>query len=133
MLVLNEAKDKFLVCKPKNAFISGVKEYILPGGQIESNESDLDCVKRETMEELSAKIKESSLKFIGEYQAPSASDPNKPVNIKLYIGTLLGEPKAADEIESLHWIGKEDQNDPQVSNIIRTKIIPDLIARGILK
>jgi 8-oxo-dGTP diphosphatase len=133
LLVLNEDQTKFLVCEPANAFHNGIKMLIMPGGQIEAGESDIECVMRETKEELSAKIDPSSLAFIGEYVDVSASNPNHDVSIKLYQGKLLDEPKASEEIQALFWIGKEDISNEKVSLIIRNKIIPDLEAKKIIK
>jgi hypothetical protein len=59
--------------------------------------------------------------------------PDKDVSIKLYSGKIIGKPKPSTEIKFIHWIGKTDKNNLRVSQIIRNKIIPDLIKRKILK
>jgi len=106
-------------------------DYIMPGGKLEED-NDVDCLKNEIREELSCEIDISSLEQIGEYIDVAAGRPNREVMIRLYGGRIIGAPKASTEIKSIHWIGKNDQTNFKVSPIVRNKIIPDLVARGIL-
>ncbi|KKQ39919.1 MAG: NUDIX hydrolase [Candidatus Magasanikbacteria bacterium GW2011_GWA2_37_8] len=129
LLILNEDQTKFLVCE-KNNFTT---DFITPGGKIEQGESDIECLKRELMEELCVVPDEPNLQFIGEYTDVASGDTTKDVSIKLYQGTIIGEPTPAHEIIGIQWVGKEDLNNPRLSPIIKNKIIPDLIAKNILK
>jgi 8-oxo-dGTP pyrophosphatase MutT (NUDIX family) len=132
LLCLNEGKTAFLVCEPGEEYQNdAVKQYLMPGGQLE-DDSDFECLKREIGEELDCGIKQSSLSFIGEYE-DRAADPKKTVLIRLYKGDLIGKPRPSMEIGFLHWLSREDINNPKVSPIIKNKIIPDLVRRGILK
>ncbi len=52
LLILNESKDKFLVCEPGKKYEEKrVTQYLMPGGQLEG-ESDIECLEREIKEEL---------------------------------------------------------------------------------
>lgn len=130
LLVLNDTKTKFLVCQkdPQNV----TADYIMPGGQMEEI-NEIETLKAEIMEELSCAIEPAQLKFLGEYTDVAAGRPDRDVSIKLYIGELIGDPQPTTEIKNIHWIGKEDAKSERVSPIIRNKIIPDLVKRGILK
>jgi 8-oxo-dGTP pyrophosphatase MutT (NUDIX family) len=129
LLLLSEDETKFLVCE-KNNFTT---DFIMPGGKIERGESDIECLKRELKEELQVQIDDASLKFLGEYIDVAAGDPTKDVSIKLYQGKITGTPKPSQEITGIQWLGREDLAHPRLSPIIKNKIMPDLIARNILK
>ena len=130
LLVLNKDNTKFLVCEKYPGDITS--DYIMPGGQFEEN-SVTECLKNEIKEELNCEVNFNSLKYIGGYVDAAAGKLNKDVSIKLYKGDLIGTPAPSREIKSLHWIGKNDQQNSRVSPIIRNKIIPGLIKEGILK
>lgn len=125
-------KTKFLVCEPGNLYQEkSVTQFLMPGGKLEEK-SDVECIKAEIKEELGCEVDVGSLKLIGEYEDVAAT-PGRDVMIRLYGGRLIGEPKPSTEIGALHWIGKASLKNPRVSPIIRNKIIPDLMKRGILK
>lgn len=131
LLILNEDKTKFLVNrKLKDGVLS---DWLMPGGKIEPGETIDKSLVREIKEELDCNLDSDSLEFICEYEGPAANQPGKFVNIKLYSGSIIGEPVASSEIFSLGWLGKDDQENMEASEIIRTKIIPDIIERKILK
>lgn len=132
LLVLSEDGKAFLVCEPGDAYTEkSVTQYLMPGGQLEEK-TDVDCLQREIQEELSCGIDVDSLVQLGEYMDVAAT-PGRDVMIRLYQGKLIGDPKPSSEIGALHWIGAEDVTSQRVSPIIRNKIIPDLLKKGILK
>ena len=132
LLVLNKEQTKFLVCEPGSLHTEKVTQYIMPGGQFEEDTIE-ECLKAEIKEELGCDIKTNNIEFVGEYTDIAASSPDRDVMIKLYKGNLIGTPVPSTEIGALHWIGKNDINNPKVSLIIKNKIIPDLVKRKILK
>ena len=132
LLILNNDKTKFLVCEKRPGPKAITTQWIMPGGLFEE-ETVEECLKNEIKEELDCDVDFSTLKFIGEYEDIAAGMPDKTVKIILYSAKIIGNPKPSTEIAKLHWIGKEDINNPRVSPIIKNKIIPDLLKRGILK
>ena len=130
LLILNKNRTKFLVCEKYPQFVTDL--YIMPGGKLEEKD-DLTCLQNEIKEELSCRVDVSSLKLIGEYEDVAAGRPDRKVKIRLYQGKIIGDPTPSTEIKTLHWIGKEDLDNPKLSPIIRNKILPDLIKRKILK
>src|SRR3989338_6928419 len=129
LLYLNNDQSKILVCE-KNNFTS---DFIMPGGQIDDGENDEECLVREIKEELDVDTDKTRLVFIKEYVDIAAGDPTKDVSIKLYEGKIIGDPKPSAEIIKFHWVGKDDLSHPRLSPIIKNKILPDLIAKNILK
>lgn len=129
LLLLNEDQTKFLVCE-KNYFTA---DFIMPGGRLEENEDDIECLSREIKEELDVETDKESLVFVNEYIDVAAGDETKDVSIKLYRWKIIGEPKPSNEIINFYLIGKNDIAHPRLSPIIKNKILPDLIAKNILK
>jgi len=129
LIVLN---DKVLLCRKKDY----TSKLILPGGKIETGEDDITCLKREIKEELGSDneiIGDPS--YIGTYIDKAASDDlseNKIVRIKLYQGNIAHKAKPTSEIKETIWF-TQDSNWDDLSPIIKNKIFPDLIKRGILK
>jgi hypothetical protein len=93
----------------------------------------VECLVEEIGEELAVKTDEKSLRFVNEYIDVAAGDLTKDVSIRLYEGKIIGEPKPSTEIIKFHWIGKDDLSHPRLSPIIKNKILPDLIAKNMLK
>jgi len=120
---------RILMCR-KNHFTS---RLILPGGCVEKGESSLECLNRELTEEL-GEVTATAIQPIGIYEdLAHADDPGvrKTLRLELYGGTLTGEPQPHNEIVELVWFGPESDRD-DLTPIFRNKILPDLIARGLL-
>ena len=120
---------KILLCRKKHT----TSLLILPGGCREPGESALDCLSRELREEL-GDVVASGVELVGVYTDRAAGSETarpKTVRVELYRGELIGEPVASSEIGELVWFGESDDRD-QVAPSIANKILPDLLARGIL-
>lgn len=130
LLILNDDHTKFLVCEKSRSDITDL--YIMPGGQMDEGTA-AENLRKEIGEELGCDIDLNTLTYIGEYSDVAAGDPEHEVAIDLYQGKLIGEPKPHHEIKKLHWIGKEDADNPRVSPVVRNKIIPSLVEKKILK
>jgi ADP-ribose pyrophosphatase YjhB (NUDIX family) len=129
LLVIKD--NSFLVCR-KNDYTS---KLIMPGGQIESGESVQECLEREIHEELGNDVSLEHVEYFGTYQDRAAADDptiHKTVEIKLYSADLKGIPTPSSEVVELIWFNPR-MNQADLSAIITNKILPDLIARGVLK
>jgi 8-oxo-dGTP diphosphatase len=132
MLVI--AGDRILLCRKSR----GTRLLILPGGRIEAGESAVECLERELREEL-GDVRAVGLRLLGTYTDEAAADPSggredQPpiIQVELFGGELEGTPSARSEIAELVWFGKAD--DPKIlAPSIRNQILPDLLARGILR
>jgi 8-oxo-dGTP pyrophosphatase MutT (NUDIX family) len=121
--------DRILLCR-KNRDTS---RLILPGGRIEPGESALECLTREIREELGAVALEK-VEYLGTYEDRAAmDDPRvvKSLRIALYQGELSREPTPSAEIRELVWYGPAS-NRNALTPILVNRILPDLLARGIL-
>ncbi len=129
LLTLNSKSTEFLVIEKFPGDV-GYTDYQMPGGQIEK-ETDIACLQREIKEELACSVEPSSIEYIAEYHGPAAG--GGLLTMKLYLGELIGVPKASDEIKELHWVGIKDKDDLKLSEFIRTRIFPDILRKGLLK
>lgn len=131
VLIQNEARDRFLVCEKDAGNVTS--DYIMPGGQF-TEETVEECIKNELKEELGVEVNLKNLTFINEYIDIAAGHTDRDVSIRLYTGVKLDRtPTPQTEIKQLHWINASDIENIRVSPIIRNKIIPDLLQRGLLK
>ena len=90
------------------------------GGKYEAGEDDIACIKREIKEELGCEVDESSLKFLGEFE-DEAHGVEARLNLKLYEGKLIGEPKPSSEIVEIGYF--DTNSDPKNLSVIAKRTI----------
>jgi 8-oxo-dGTP diphosphatase len=103
---------------------------ILPGGCFEPGESAGECLNRELREEL-GEVQVDIAEYLGTYTDIAAGSTSKTVRIELYRAGLIGDPAPHSEIKELVWFGAQDDRGQLAPSLVN-KILPDLIARGIL-
>lgn len=79
------------------------KVFFSLGGKIEGSESDLECLKREVREEVRCRIDESSIKFLVELNDVAHGRKDSILNMRLYEGRLIGNPKPSSEIAEIAY------------------------------
>ncbi|HEY1206471.1 MAG: NUDIX domain-containing protein [Bryobacteraceae bacterium] len=124
LLVVRERR--ILLCRKKSA----PALLILPGGKFEPGETAIQCLLRELHEEL-GEVTATGLQLVGTYTDRAAGDASKTVRIELYRGELAGTPVASAEIGELIWFTEGDDW-AQLAPSLANRILPDLIARGLL-
>lgn len=92
------------------------------GGKIEENESELDCLKREVKEEIGCELEDSSIKFLVEFE-DVAHGKDALVNIKMYTGELIGEPKPTSEVVEIGYFDTQSKK-KHLSVIAQRTIFP---------
>ena len=104
--------------------------YISPGGKIEKNESDLECLNREIMEELGCKVFNTSYfkTFFGY------THEDKELELICYSGKLNGEIRLnpIDSIDDYLWIGKNYNKNLKLASLLKHQIIPILVNKKLM-
>lgn len=121
-------RGTLLLCEPH-----AYQQLILPGGQIEKDESDVDCLLREIHEELGPDVEldRSTLRRFGRFTREAANRPHATVTIDAYLGRLSGRAVPSDEIHRLHWVTPDWEGVP-FSPIVAKDIVPALVRQGLL-
>src|SRR5688572_22682640 len=82
-VVLDQADHVLLVRK------RGTDCFMLPGGKIVTDESPVQALKRELLEELGCELTFEP-QWLGEFTAPAANEPGYRVEARIYTATLAG-------------------------------------------
>lgn len=98
------------------------------GGKPEAGESEIEALKREIKEEVGCDIEESSLNFLTEFE-DVAHGKEEVVNIRMYEGNLIGEPKPSSEIAEIGWFDSNSDK-RSLSVIAQRTIFPWLKKHG---
>jgi 8-oxo-dGTP diphosphatase len=106
--------------------------FLMPGGKVEQGEAPLDTLAREINEELGCSLSTQAIKYLGKFKDWAANDPGRQVIIDLYIGEIEGDILINNEIEELKWFDPNIDRMDILSAIVRNKILPFLIDKGLL-
>ena len=110
----------------------GKDAYGLPGGRVEEHETVEAGLIREIREELTcAPI---NYRLFSEVSIPGWNQ-GEIYHFVYFVGELEGEIKPNSEIESHAWVSKADIINLAIKlhpHVVKTKILEDLIAKGII-
>lgn len=112
-------EDSLLVVRKRGTIC-----FILPGGKPEGRENDLEALRRELREELGCVV--VAPRYAGAFTDKAADLQNTVVTVRLYTGTLRGEPQPASEIEELAWLKLTQPVNLPLAPSITNKILPYL-------
>lgn len=100
------------------------------GGTLEEGESEIECLLREVKEELDVDIDQESLEFLEEFDGPAHGKENTLLNIRLYKGDLIGEPKPSQEIVEYQYF--DTSIDPKHLSEMAIKFFSWLKKQGLI-
>ncbi|MFD1174538.1 NUDIX hydrolase [Oceanobacillus picturae] len=95
-VIFNDLKNKVLAVQTANG------NHFLPGGGMEDNESDIECLKREVIEETGNKIEINS--FIGNAICYFYSTKNEPLLSDGYFYRAKLLERVQDPVEEDHYV-----------------------------
>ncbi|WP_414052741.1 NUDIX hydrolase [Macrococcus animalis] len=101
---LVEIKDnKLLLVKVRDN-----EKYYLPGGKIETGESDIESLTREMEEELSVKLDASKFAYLDTIIGPAYPDTNHDVELRCYTYEGLDTVEKSSEITDVQYMDMSD-------------------------
>jgi 8-oxo-dGTP diphosphatase len=112
--------DKFLVCRKKNK-----DYYFFPGGHVEFNETAIDALKREIMEELGLEIKKAVLMGGSEHFFIEDCVERHEINISYYV-KLKKEKIESQESHLDFFLFSKDK-------LLKEKVYPESMKKNVLK
>lgn len=81
----------------------------LPGGKVERDESGVDAVIREALEEVSVTLDPGSVRELFTVSEQAHGEPEgRLVRMTLFAATTADEPRPANEVGSLTWVTTAD-------------------------
>lgn len=109
----------------------GYSELWTPGGKVELNETDEECLRRELREEISVNLLDC--KFFKEYKGRSYYHIDEPLLQRVYVVSVEGDIKPDAEIESFLWLSKEEFDNRKELGfvVVKEEIFNDLIKEKI--
>ena len=107
----------------------GTHQLIVPGGGIEANETTRSALEREIREELGSQI--SLVRYWKTFEDKAAFETSATVHIQAYLGIIDNAPTPTSEIANISWVDSKFPRS-QLSPIVRNKIIPALLAAGLI-
>jgi len=104
----------------------GDAHFQIPGGKIESGESDVDAMVREASEELDINVYRNTAVHLKTFEAAAAGRSDVIVEVRLYRADFTGDPRPSSEIAELHW---QPLGAPVVacSDVVGLHILPYLL------
>lgn len=123
-LLCIQNKKLLVVYKPK------IGLYITPGGKLEPNETDIECLKRELREEIGCSSK--NLTYFGAFYGKTSEGYS--LRQICYLGNLKGNItlNQKDTIKDYAWIDKSSFDNIPLGSMLKEKIIPALSRQGYL-
>ncbi|MEO9652644.1 MAG: NUDIX domain-containing protein [Roseobacter sp.] len=108
---------------------AGDAHFQIPGGKIETGETDVEALVREAAEELDISVNPATAIYLDTFEAAAAGRSDVIVEVRLYTAEISGDPRPSSEIEDLYW---QPLDGPFVacSDVVRLHILPYLATRN---
>lgn len=117
-VVLNDSDETLLVRK------RGTAAFMQPGGKPQPDETQLEALEREILEELGCGLESGSCRPLGRFAAPAANEAGWTVEADLFAARLSGEIRPDSEIEEAAWIDPDGDGGLELAPLTRLHALP---------
>ena len=118
---------KFLVTRS-----IGKDFFIAPGGKLEEDETPVQALKRELLEEVQINIDASTIEEFGIFYAEAAGKDGIMLEMHVFtVNEYKGEPKPSSEIEEIVWINTRTKG-IKIGSIFEHDVMPLLKQKDLI-
>jgi len=106
--------------------------FMTPGGKLENEETPVQALKRELMEEIQINVDTNTLEHLGTFEAEAAGKAGVNLRMDVYlVKDFMGEPRPSSEIEEIKWIGTQTRG-IEIGSIFEHDVMPLLKQRNLI-
>ncbi|MBX7483940.1 NUDIX hydrolase [Qipengyuania qiaonensis] len=117
--VLRDAAGSILLVRKR-----GTTAFMQPGGKIEDGEKPAQTLLRELEEELSLRLSEDDLGYLGRATAPAANEPDCLVKAEIFACRSPGAYRVGAELAEARWIAPGAPGPVELAPLTRDHILP---------
>ena len=117
--LVTDNEDRVLLVRKRNT-----DAFMQPGGKTEPNETELETLHREILEELGCEIEGSTVQFEGRFIEIAANEPGFEVEASVYRVQLIGTPQPQAEIAELIWLHPDNPAQRKLAPLTKNYVLP---------
>lgn len=119
--LVTNSKNQMLAVRKKNS-----NYYQMVGGKLEKQETILQTLQREFLEEIGLDISQHEIQFLGEYETLAVNEKNTLVHANVFHVKLNDQDviKISKEIEEYVYINKSDYQNYQLAHLLEEFSLP---------
>ncbi len=119
--LVTNSKNQMLAVRKKNS-----NYYQMVGGKLEKQETILQTLQREFLEEIGLDISQHEIQFLGEYETLAVNEKNTLVHANVFYVKLKDQDviKISKEIEEYAYINKSDYQNYQLAHLLEEFSLP---------